>query len=90
MIGGLLIGVGLLILFRHRFSLGGINLLALYAQERLGLRAGYVQLGVDALIVLAALLILPIEKVGLSLLAAVVLNLVLAVNHRPGRYNGVS
>lgn len=89
-IGGLLIGVGLLILFRHRFSLGGVNLLALYAQERLGLNAGLVSLAVDACIVLIALMILPLDKVGLSLLAAIVLNLVLAANHRPGRYLGRS
>ncbi len=32
--GGILIGLGLLILFRHRTSLGGIDLLALYAQDQ--------------------------------------------------------
>lgn len=88
--GGLLIGVGLLILFRHRFSLGGVNLLALYAQEKLGLNAGLVSLAVDASIVLIALMILPLDRVGLSLLAALVLNLVLATNHRPERYLGRS
>jgi len=34
--GGLLVGVGLLMLFRHQASLGGINILALHCQERLG------------------------------------------------------
>lgn len=86
LMGGLLIGVGLLVLFRHRFSLGGVNLLALYAQEKLGLNAGWVSLGVDALIVAAALLLLPPDRVGLSLMAAVTLNLVLAANHKPERY----
>lgn len=89
-IGGLLIGVGLLILFRHRFSLGGINLVALFAQERLGWNAGLVQLSIDAAIILASLLILPPERAALSFLAAVVLNLVLAVNHKPERYLGRS
>jgi uncharacterized membrane-anchored protein YitT (DUF2179 family) len=88
--GGLLIGVGLLILFRHRFSLGGVNLLGLWAQEKLGLNPGWVMLGVDALIICVALLLLPLEKVGLSLIAAVVLNVVLAVNHKPERYLGRS
>jgi uncharacterized membrane-anchored protein YitT (DUF2179 family) len=32
--GGILIGLGLLILSRHRTSLGGIDILALYAQGR--------------------------------------------------------
>jgi len=35
--GGLLAGVGLLILFRHRASLGGVNVLVLFLQERMGL-----------------------------------------------------
>ncbi len=88
--GGLTIGVGLLILFRHRFSLGGVNLLAIWAQEKLGLNPGWVMLSVDGLIVLASLLLLPPDRVALSLLAAVTLNVVLAVNHKPDRYRGRS
>ena len=38
--GGLLMGAGMLILFRHRASLGGLNVLVLYLQERFGWRAG--------------------------------------------------
>lgn len=87
---GLLMGVGLLILFRHRTSLGGFNILALYAQERLGLRAGWVQLGLDALVLAAALAVVPADKVLISLICAATLNLVLIVNHKPGRYTGVS
>lgn len=88
--GGALTGIGLLILFRHQASLGGINILALYLQERHGLRAGYVQLALDALILLGSLLVLDIDKLALSLTGTAVLNLVLATNHRPGRYTGVS
>lgn len=88
--GGFVIGIGLLILFRHRASLGGVNILALFLQERFGLRAGTVQMGIDALIVLAAVFVVPLDKVLLSILGAVALNLVLAINHRAGRYMGVS
>ncbi|WP_312244698.1 YitT family protein [Stutzerimonas nitrititolerans] len=88
--GGFAMGVGLLMLFRHRASLGGVNILALYLQERFGLRAGAVQMGIDASIVLAALFVVPLDKVLLSVLGAVALNLVLAINHRAGRYMGVS
>ncbi len=88
--GGFAMGVGLLMLFRHRASLGGVNILALFLQERFGLRAGTFQMGIDALIVLAAVLIVPPEKVALSVLGAVALNLVLAINHRSDRYMGVS
>lgn len=33
---------------------------------------------------------LPLERVGLSVLGAVALNLIIALNHKPGRYMGVS
>ncbi|WP_163577906.1 YitT family protein [Halomonas faecis] len=90
LMGGCLIGLGMLILFRHRASLGGVNILVLFLQDRYGWRAGYVQLGIDAAIMLAALLVLPPERVGLSVLGAVALNLIIALNHKPGRYMGVS
>ena len=85
-LGGLLCGAGMLILFRHRASLGGLNVLVLYLQERLGWRAGKVQMVLDSLIVLGALWVTDWQRVALSVLGAVVLNLSLAINHRPGRY----
>ena len=88
--GGFVMGLGLLMLFRHRASLGGVNILALYLQERFGLRAGKVQMGIDTVIVLAAVFIVPADKVVLSILGALALNMVLAINHRTGRYMGVS
>jgi len=88
--GGFAIGIGLLILFGHRASLGGVNILALFLQERFGLRAGTFQMGIDALIVMAAVFVVPVDKVLLSVLGAVALNLVLAINHRADRYMGVS
>ncbi len=88
--GGMLVGLGLLILFRHRTSLGGVNILALYAQECYGLSAGYVQLAIDGLILLASLFVVTLEQFALSLLATIVINLVIATNHKPGRYLGVS
>ncbi|WP_445003843.1 YitT family protein [Halomonas mongoliensis] len=90
LMGGSLIGIGMLILFRHRSSLGGVNILVLYLQDRYGWRAGYVQLGMDGVIMLVALMMLPMERVGLSVLGAVALNLIIALNHKPGRYMGVS
>lgn len=88
--GGAAMGLGLLMLFRHRASLGGVNILALFLQERLGLRAGAVQMGIDALIVLGAIFVVTPDKVALSVLGALMLNLVLAINHRADRYVGVS
>lgn len=88
--GGSLMGLGLLALFRHRTGLGGVNILALYLQEKHGIRAGWFQLGVDGIILCGALFLLPWDKVLVSLLGAAVLNLILAINHKPGRYMGVS
>lgn len=84
--GGLLIGVGFLILFRHGASLGGLNVLVLYLQDRYGWRAGTVQLTLDAVILLLSSPIISPKMVGISLLGALSLNLLLIVNHRPGRY----
>ena len=90
LVGGGLIGLGILSLFRHKASVGGINILALYLQDNFGIRAGYFQLGVDAAILVAAFFILPIDRVIYSILGALVLNLIIALNHRPGRYVGFS
>lgn len=84
--GGLLMGVGLLVLFRHKASLGGFNILVVYLQERFGWRAGLVQLGLDVVILIASLSMIPFSAAAMSLVGALVLNLTLAVNHRPGRY----
>ena len=63
LVGNLLVGVGMLIIFRHRSSL-------------------------DVTIILLALTVVPPANVALSAAGAVVLNIVLAFNHRPGRYLG--
>jgi uncharacterized membrane-anchored protein YitT (DUF2179 family) len=88
LMGGALAGVGLLMLFRHEASLGGVNVLALYLQERFGLRAGLFQLGVDGAILVASCFVVSPATLALSVLGAAALNFVLAVNHKPGRYFG--
>ncbi|MEP6722280.1 MAG: YitT family protein [Variovorax sp.] len=87
--GGLVTGTGFLILFRHKCSLGGFGVLALWLQDRFGWRAGHVQMGLDCMVVLLALLTIEPWRVACSILGAVALNLVLAINHRPGRYLGI-
>jgi len=89
LVGGLLLGIALLILFRHRGSLGGFNVLVLYLQERFGWRAGWVQLALDAAILTMSLGVVAPAIVATSLIGALALNLTLAVNHRPGRYMAV-
>jgi uncharacterized membrane-anchored protein YitT (DUF2179 family) len=89
-LGGLLCGAGLLIIFRHGASLGGVNVLVLRLQDRFGWPAGKTQMAIDALIVLGGAWYLgDLRKLGLSILAVVALNLALVYNHRPGRYQPV-
>jgi uncharacterized membrane-anchored protein YitT (DUF2179 family) len=76
-------------LFRHGASLGGINVLALHLQARRGWSAGRVQMACDALIVATAFAWVEPSRIALSVLGAVALNMVVAVNHKPGRYLGV-
>jgi uncharacterized membrane-anchored protein YitT (DUF2179 family) len=87
--GGLLAGTGMLILFRHRASLGGLNVLVLLLQEKRGWRAGHIQMGLDCAIVLAASAVVPWPQLVWSVVGAVALNITLAINHRPGRYMAV-
>mgnify|MGYP006144327081 FL=1 len=87
--GGLLMGAGMLMLFRHRASLGGFNVLVLYLQERFGWRAGHVQMAFDCAIVLAAFAVVDWQQIIWSVVGAIVLNMTLAINHRPGRYMAV-
>lgn len=89
-VGGALCGTGLLMLFRHRTGLGGINILAMYLQERHGIRAGYLQLGIDLVILAAAFFVLAPSQLLLSVLGACIINMILAINHKPGRYLGIS
>ncbi len=84
--GGLLIGAGLLALFRHRASLGGFGILALYLQDRFGWRAGLVQLAFDGTVLVFSFFIASYYIIFCSVVGAVVLNLTLAINHRKDRY----
>lgn len=49
--GGFLVGMGMLVLYRHNASLGGIGILCLYLQDRYGWNAGRIQMSLDACIV---------------------------------------
>ena len=86
LIGGAMAGFGLVILFRHGASLGGVGIVGLYIQDKTGFRAGWVQLLFDAALFGAAVLVLEPVLVAYSLLGAVVTNVSIALNHRKDRY----
>ncbi|MEM8803327.1 MAG: YitT family protein, partial [Pseudomonadota bacterium] len=83
LLAGATSGMGLIVLFRHGASLGGIGVLGLWLQDRIGVQAGWVQLGFDVVLFAFAVFMLEdIRLVALSLLGAVVVNLIIGVNHR--------
>lgn len=90
LMGGTLMGMGVLALFRHRSGVGGVNILALYLQDAYGIRAGWFQLGLDVLIMFGSLFFIPLENMLLSLVGAIAMNVIIAINHKPGRYLGIS
>lgn len=88
LLSGAVIGMGLIVIFRHGASLGGIGILALWMQERFGVQAGWIQLGFDGLLFAIAAFVLNPWLVFASLLGAATVNTIVAVNHRRDRYVG--
>ena len=84
--GGLLIGMGMLIMFRHSSSLGGLGILAFYLQSKFNVRAGTFQLAADTCILSLSFFYIDAHLVLISILAAFCLNMVISLNHRPERY----
>ena len=85
-VAGLLLGFGMLALFRHRTSVGGVSVLGFWLQERFGIRAGWVQLAIDLAILAASALFIEPWLLALSVASAVIMNVLIAVNHRQDRY----
>ncbi|WP_323768640.1 YitT family protein [Antarctobacter sp.] len=85
-LAGVLSGLGLIVLFRHGATLGGVGIVALWLQDTRGIPAGTVQLGFDLAVFTLALAIFDWQVVAVSLLGAVILNLMVTINHRRDRY----
>jgi uncharacterized membrane-anchored protein YitT (DUF2179 family) len=62
--------------------------MAIYLQNRRGWRAGVTQMVADFVILCGAFFVRAPSEVLLSVLGALTLNLVIAINHRTGRYIG--
>ena len=84
--GGFIFGVGFIILFRHKASLGGFNILALYLQDRFSIKAGWLLMGLDVTVILVSLSVVSLYQLVLSVFCGLVLNLIIALNHRQDRY----
>ncbi|MEJ8473834.1 YitT family protein [Roseibium algae] len=86
LLAGCTAGIGLIALFRHGASAGGLGMLALYIQDRTGFRAGWFQLSADILIFAISFLVIDSTAVLASLFGAFVLNAIIAMNHRKDWY----
>lgn len=87
-LANILIGIGLLILFRHRTTLGGFNLLALDIQDRHNIPAGKALMVMDGAVLLFSLFYLNLQTFILSIIGMLILNAILAMNFRKDRYVG--
>jgi len=82
-LGGMLVGFGLIILFRHQASLGGLSILSIFLERRCGIHAGRTTLMADALIVALAFCVFEPLQVLYSLLAFLCMSSVVGRYHRP-------
>lgn len=87
---GLTAGVGMISLFRHGTTLGGAGIVAVWLQNTRAIKAGHVLLAVDLCVFVFALCVFDWQRVAWSLFGAVVLNVVVTVNHRNDRYIATS
>ena len=87
--GGFVLGMGLLTLIRHKASLGGFTVLALYLQEKYNYSAGKIQMSTDIAVPTLSFLLTSLNVLILSVIGVIVLNLVIAVNHKKGRYRAL-
>ncbi|MBT0570831.1 YitT family protein [Curvibacter sp. CHRR-16] len=81
-----MLGVGFLILFRHRSSMGGFSILALYLQDRYHVRAGKIMMGFDVAVIATSFWVVAMPVWLASIAGAVILNIIIAMNHRADRY----
>ena len=80
---GGLVGVGLLIAFREGGSLGGINILSLYLEQKYQIHSGRSLMWFDITLLLVAAASINLEQIGYSLLCFLVMSSVLRRYHRP-------
>ncbi|WP_051206195.1 YitT family protein [Oceanospirillum maris] len=80
---GGLVGTGLLIAFREGGSLGGINILSLYLEQKYQIHSGRSLMWFDITLLLVAAASINLEQIGYSLLCFLVMSSVLRRYHRP-------
>lgn len=81
-LAGACAGMAVIAMFRHNASAGGMSVLALVIEQRLGIKTGWTQLTVDFMIFAGSATILSTEDLIYSLIGAVIMNLLIAWNFK--------
>ena len=89
-LGGLLVGFGLIILFRHQSSLGGLNILSVYLERKFGIHVSKTTFVADVCVLLAAITFLDLSHLGYSLIAFILLSSVVSRYHQPPQWAEIS
>lgn len=79
-LGGAASGAGLIAIFRHNASAGGMTILGIIIEQRTGFKAGWFQLAIDALVFLASAFVLSPWQLLYSFLGALVTNMAIVWN----------
>ncbi len=79
-LGGACSGMGLIAIFRHNASAGGMTILGIILEHRTGLKAGWFQLSVDVMVFLASAFVLSPSQLLYSFLGAVITNMAIVWN----------
>ena len=80
LLGGMCSGMGLIAIFRHNASAGGMTILGIILEHRTGFKAGWFQLAVDACVFLAAAFVLSPGQLVFSFIGAMITNLAIVWN----------
>ncbi|MGM0901095.1 MAG: YitT family protein [Bacillota bacterium] len=81
-LGGAMIGIGLIFLFREGSSLGGFNMLCIFLDKRFGINPGKTMFLTDILIVASATIVFGIVQVIYSAIAIFIMTGILGRYHK--------
>jgi uncharacterized membrane-anchored protein YitT (DUF2179 family) len=81
-LGGAMIGIGLIFLFREGSSLGGFNMLCIFLDKRFGINPGKTMFLTDMIIVASATIVFGIVQVLYSALAIFIMTGILGRYHK--------
>jgi uncharacterized membrane-anchored protein YitT (DUF2179 family) len=79
-LGGACSGAGLIAIFRHNASAGGMTILGIIIEHKTGFKAGWFQAAIDALVFAASAFVLTPEQLAYSFLGAMITNLTIVWN----------